>query len=345
MRAWLAWSALVAAAAALPTIASAQQLRELFRKVSPSVVVVRTIEKEVARDPRDGFVSAPGLGSGVIVSTDGKVLTAAHVVQTADRVGVQLVDGRLLPARVIGSVERADVAVLQLEQVPAGLVAASLADSDLLEVGDEIFIVGAPYGIDHTLTAGHVGGRHSPPALVGGIKVDLLQTDAAVNEGNSGGPMFDMSGNVVGIVSSILTKSGGFEGLSFAVSSNTARKLLLGRATFWTGADAVLVTDDLAKMLNVPQPAGLLVQHVAAGSPASEIGLHAGSARISIAGQELLVGGDIVLEIGGIRVTPDPQVFDRIQSYLTAIKAGDLVAVKVLRAGEILTLSARPLRR
>jgi S1-C subfamily serine protease len=330
--------------AALWMPAGAQQLRELFRRVSPSVVVVRTIEKEVAREPQGGFVSAPGLGSGVIVTADGKVLTAAHVVQTADRVAVQLVDGRLLPAHVIGSAERADVAVLQLEQVPADLVPAKLGNSDLLDVGDAIFIIGAPYGIGHTLTAGHIGGRRSPPGLVGGNRVDLLQTDASVNEGNSGGPMFDMTGQVVGIVSHILSRSGGFEGLSFAVSSNTAQKLLLGRATFWTGADAVLLTGDAAKLLNVPQSAGLLVQHVAAGSPAAELGVRAGVVRITIAGEELLAGGDIVLDVGGIPVTADPNMFERIHGYLSALKPGDPIAVKVLRGGQVLTLSARARR-
>src|SRR6266478_6634063 len=177
MRAVVFVSLTVVVSAAGPARADAQRLRELFRKVNPSVVVVRTLEKVPARE---GMLDAPGLGSGVLVSRDGKVLTAAHVVQTSGHVVVEFMDGRLVPARVIGSVVRADVAALQLEQVPSDVAPAKLGDSDRLEVGDDLFIIGAPYGIGHTLTAGHMSGRRTAGGMIGGIRLELLQTDAAV---------------------------------------------------------------------------------------------------------------------------------------------------------------------
>src|SRR5882672_171311 len=305
----------------LPTGSGAAQLRELFKRVNASVVEVRTVERTLAALPQGGFVREPGLGSGVLISADGKVLTAAHVVQTSDR-----------------------VAVLQLEQVPPGILPAKLADSDASEVGDEVFIIGAPYGIGHSLSAGHIGGRRAPGAMVDGVPLEVLQTDAAVNVGNSGGPMFNMEGKVVGIVSHILSRSGGFEGLGFAVTSNMAKKLLLERAIFWTGVDAVLLSEDLARLFNLPQPAGLLIQRIAEDSPAVDWGIRAGTLRITVAGQELLAGGDIILVLGGIEVSADAASFDRIYGYLTTLKPGDMVAVRVLRDGKVITLSGRARR-
>jgi serine protease Do len=325
----------------LSASSEAAQLRELFRRVNASVVEVRTLEKTPAPPGQGGFVRFSGVGSGVLISADGKVLTAAHVVQTSDLVAVQFVDGTVSRARVAGSIQRADLAVLQLEQVPPGVAPAKLADSDTLEVGDEVFVVGAPYGIGHSLSAGHIGGRRAAGAMVSGVPLELFQTDASINQGNSGGPMFNMNGQVVGIVSQILSRSGGFEGLGFAVTSNVAQKLLLGRATFWTGIDAILLTDDLARVFNVPQPAGLLVQRIAESSPAVDVGLRPGGLRLTVAGQEMLAGGDIILEVGGIAVSADGASFDRMYGYLTSLKPGDAIEVRVLRDGKVIALSGR----
>jgi len=319
-----------------PARADGRRLRDLFRKVSASVVVVRTTQKVPAPE---GFIEAPGLGSGVVVSTNGKILTAAHVVQGTGRVTVEFMNGEQVPARVIGAVERADVAALQLERVPPDLVAARLGDSDQLDVGDDLFVIGAPYGIGHTLTAGHMSGRRATGGMISGVRLELLQTDAAVNAGNSGGPVFNLDGEVVGIVSHILSRSAGFEGLSFAVTSNVARQLLLGRPTFWTGVDAVLLTDQVATVFNLPQPAGLLVQHVADGSPAAALGIRAGSLPLTIGGEALIGGGDVVLEVGGTTVSADQGSFDKIFGYLSALKPGDPVTVKVLRDGRVVPLT------
>src|SRR6185503_2655483 len=174
---------------------NAQQLRDAFRKVSQSVVIVRTKRIEVNASAEDPMSIVEGLGSGVLVSSDGKVLTAAHVVETAAVASVEFPDGQLIPARVIGSDVQSDVALLQLSQLPKGISPAILGDSDKVEVGDQIFVIGAPFGIGQTLTAGHLSGRHRLNKNENGA-VEFLQTDAAINGGNSGGPMFNMDGHV-----------------------------------------------------------------------------------------------------------------------------------------------------
>ncbi len=320
--------------------ADAQQLSELFRKVSPSVVLVRTLERGVARDPSTGLMAIPGLGSGVLISADGKIMTAAHVVQTADKVAVQFIDGKLYPAHVVASSLRADVALLQLDQFPIALSPARLGNSDSLQVGDEIIVIGAPYGLGHSLTAGHVSGRIAGGDIVSGGPMEVIQTDAAINMGNSGGPMFNMNGEVVGIVSRILTQSGGFEGLGFAVSSKVADRVLLTAKAFWSGIDFVLLQDTLAQVFNLPQSAGLLVQQVAQGSPAALLGIRAGTWNAKIGSADLLVGGDIVLDVAGIAITPNGGSLEQIQGYLSRLRVGDTMKVNVLRGGKVVHLAA-----
>jgi S1-C subfamily serine protease len=320
--------------------AHAQQLRELFRRVSPSVVVIRTVERGLAPDPEAGLTAFPGQGSGVVISADGKIMTAAHVVQTADRVAVEFKDGKLYPARIVASSDRADVALLQLDQVPSGISPARLGDADKLEVGDQLIVIGAPYGLSHTLTVGHLSGRLSEGGIVNGVPMQLLQTDAAINMGNSGGPMLNLDGEVVGIVSSILSQSGGFEGVGFAVSVNVAQKVLLATGSFWSGVDGFLLQDTLARIFNLPQPAGLLVQRVAAGSPAAALGLQAGTMRATIGADELVVGGDIILDVGGIEIAPGGTSIDRMQAMLVKLRPGDSLTAKVLRGGKVVALSA-----
>jgi S1-C subfamily serine protease len=172
-----------------------------------------------------GLVSSRGLGSGIIVSADGSVLTAAHVVQAADRVGVELGDGRRFLARIVASSPRGDVALLKMENPPPDLVPAPLGNSDSLMTGDEVVVIGAPYGLGSSLSVGHVGGRLKPRQSVGGVPLEFIQTDAHISRGNSGGPMFNLRGEVVGIVSWMLSESGGYEGLGFAVSVNVAKRL------------------------------------------------------------------------------------------------------------------------
>ncbi|MEX0590103.1 MAG: trypsin-like peptidase domain-containing protein, partial [Xanthobacteraceae bacterium] len=206
----------------------------MFDRVSRSVVVIRTLERKVAASGDRQLMSVPGQGSGVIISADGKVLTAAHVVDVAEAIHVEFPGGRRISARVIASEPDADVSLLQLQQVPTDAVVARVGDSDRVRIGEQVFIVGAPYGISHTLTVGYVSGRHQPGRVWDRFTLaEFLQTDAAINQGNSGGPMFNMAGEVIGVVSHNISKSGGSEGLGFVVTSNLALDILQGRRARW----------------------------------------------------------------------------------------------------------------
>ena len=314
-------------------------MSEIFKKANPSVVVVLTREKEIGPAGDAQPVSVAGVGSGVLVSNDGKVLTAAHVVQTADAIVVELLTGEILRARVVSSEPAADMALLQLERAPTAPLAARLGDSDAVEVGDEVFVVGAPLGMGHTLTVGHVSARRGPDAGASGLSLaEFFQTDAAINVGDSGGPLFNMAGEVIGIVSHILSHSGGSEGLGFAVTSNVARQLMLEEKSFWSGLSGYMISGDLAQVLNLPDPgAGLMVQRIASGSPAERIGLRAGTVRATIGDDDLIVGGDIILAVQGVSLA-DPGGYSLVRRKVRELTPGEPIVVTVLRAGRTLDL-------
>lgn len=313
--------------------AEAQTLGQVFKRVSPSVVVVRTREREVAGGGQRQTVNVAGVGSGVLVSGDGKVMTAAHLVHAADEIAVEFLDGEIVEAWVIASEPEADVSLLQLERTPHRVIVAKLGDSGKVDVGDQVFIVGAPYGIGHTLTVGHISARHKPDTVYSEFSLaEFLQTDAAINQGNSGGPMFNMAGEVIGIVSHIISKSGGFEGLGFVVTSNLARRLLIERKALWTGMEGYVLAGDLARVFNVPQPVGVLVQRVAERSPAMLMGLRGGTIQATIDGKTLTVGGDIILAVQGIPIE-DRSSYERVQERLSRLHPGAEVTITVLREG------------
>jgi S1-C subfamily serine protease len=316
-----------------------RSVADIFKEVNGSVTVIAAVHK--VSSVTAGIRQTMGLGSvgcGVLVSKSGKVITSAHLVDTADQIKVKLLSGEIVGARVAASAPFADISLLQLESVPEQVSVAKLGDSEKVQVGDEVFVVGAPYGLSHTLTVGHISARRQPNTVSGGFETaEFFQTDAAINQGNSGGPLFNMSGEVIGIASHILTTSGGFEGLGFAVTSNTVRRLLLEQQSFWFGLDGVVLEDELATVFNLPQPMGFLVQEVAENSPASRLGLQPGGIKSQIGSNGMLLGGDIILEVVGIQVSED--CYQKIQNRLSHMKPEDIITVKVLRAGRILQLS------
>jgi S1-C subfamily serine protease len=325
------------------------EVTETYKRVRDSVVVLRTVQKEVVEQgPRKKVVGVRGLGSGVLVKVPGKngeevrVLTAAHVVQAADFVHVELPGGKVTTGKVVSSVPQADVALLRLDRVPEGLTTVPMADSDSAQVGDRVMVVGAPYGLSHTLTVGHVSARRKQQQVVGVFEeLELIQTDAAINQGNSGGPLFNMKGEVLGIVSHILSQSGGFEGMGFAVTSNLTKRLLLDEAAPWSGIDGLLVGGDLGAALNVPQAAGILVQRVALGSMASKMGIRPGTLPAVIEGRSVLLGGDVILAVAGTTLEPDRTSWSTIRGHLRKLEPGAAVEVTVLRAGKKVNLKGR----
>jgi len=319
-------------AAEKPTIS------DLFVEVDGAVVEIAIVQQVVADQGPARRVSSGGLGSGFLISADGLIVTAAHVVQVADEVSVRFVTGDVVTAKIVASDPSADVALIKAERVPAGIEPVILGDSDSAKVGDQVFVIGAPFGIAHSLTAGHVSARRTPSQLFGGFEqVEILQTDTAINQGNSGGPMFNMRGEAIGIVSHILSSTGGFEGVGFVITSNLARRVLLDDPSPWTGLDGVLIEGPMARALNLPQQAGILVESVAAGSPASAIGLHAGSLKAQIGGQSFNLGGDVILAINGV-IIGTPQFSQRIHEKNRSLTGDDQFVLRVLREGNVIEL-------
>ena len=332
---------LVIAAALLTLTGSidAQTVGDVFRKANPSVVVIRAKGSDV--EGAGGLTRFNETGSGVLISADGKVMTAAHVVHAMDDITVEFLGGETVPARVVSSEPAADLSLLQLARVPKGVVVASMADSDSVRVGDPVVIIGAPYGLSHSMSAGWISARwpantvyHSMPLAA------FLQTNATINTGNSGGPMFNMAGEVIGIVSHNISKSGGSEGLGFVVTINTGKKLLLERPSFWSGLEGRLISGPIAQILNLPQPTGYLVKSVARGSAGDSVGLRGGTVLATIMGEQLVVGGDIILAVQGI---PVGEVTDhrRVRDLLEAVPPGGEFRMTVLRLGQTIELKGR----
>ena len=316
-------------------VAEAQNLNDLFSKVNPSVVVIRARGRDVSNV---GITRFSETGSGVLVTADGKVMTAAHVVNAMDEITVEALGGASVPARIIASEPGADLSLLQLERVPAEMKASPMADSRTVKVGDQVMIIGAPYGLAHSMSVGWISARWAPNTVYKSMPLaEFFQTTATINTGNSGGPMFNMAGEVIGIVSHNISKSGGSEGLGFVVTINTAKKLLLEHKSFWSGLDGTMLTGDLAAIFNLPEPAGFLVKTVAQGSSGWDMGLLGGDKIATIGGQQIAVGGDVILAVDDMPVGSDDNI-EKIRNRLAAEPAGTPFKMKVLRAGKIVVL-------
>lgn len=307
---------------------------DLYEQNSDSVVTVHTVSTGPPQNPSQ---VQQGLGSGVLISED-ELLTAAHVVDGAQRIVVRFKDGFQSKASVVASIAASDIALLKLDTLHPSPTIAKLADSDNTRVGSPVFVIGAPFGISQTLSVGHLSGRMQRGEMAGGAPIEFLQTDTAINTGNSGGPMFNVDGEVIGIVSFILTKSGGFDGIGFATSSNTAQQALLESSGILAGFEGVMLSPEVASLLNIPAP-GLLIHRVAKDSIADKAGLKAGMVPASIAGQNIFLGGDVILEINGL-VCETPHDFQLVQDSTLGLSSNDSYSIKVFRDGEIVELLA-----
>ena len=321
-------------------LAQGRDFSRIFTKVDPAIVVIETSETNLEFSGK-GVVqtTSRGLGSGVIVSNTGQILTASHVVHDANELTVELYDGRRLKARVLASVISADLAIIELIDPPENLTVAKLGDSDEIRIGEEVFVIGAPYGLEHTLTTGNLSGRRIQTDGVVFPKVEFLQTDAPINQGNSGGPMFNIRGEVIGIVSYIQSQSGGNEGLGFAASINMAKDVIIDQRALWWGMRYLPLNETMLRMLNVADYSeGLMVQSVAKGSLAAELGVKPGLLPVLLGDQQIFLGGDVILEIGGHAFYSTQKGFLRIQDYLKDKSSGDEIEVTVYRAGKKLIL-------
>ena len=260
---------------------------------------------------------AQSLGSGFIIEASGVILTNAHVVKDAESITVRLQDKRELPAKVLGMDERSDVAVLKIEA--SGLPVARLGNSDQVEVGEWVLAIGSPFGLDFTATQGIVSAlaRNLPDDTY----VPFIQTDAAVNPGNSGGPLFNTKGEVIGINSQIYSRSGGYMGLSFAIPINTATQVAEQLRAHgevvrgWLGVMIQPIDGDLAKSFGLDRPRGALVAQVQADSPAAKAGIKS---------------GDVILKFNGQPIDSTAQ----LPAKVAATAVGSKVEVLILRDGK-----------
>jgi len=317
---------------------SAQSLADLFEANKHSVVTIYVAESLSTGegDPRT-FASSMGMGSGVLVRED-VVLTASHVVGNAEEIMVQFYNGEIMSAKTFRKAREADVALIRLERPLPNAKVAIIGDSDETRIGDDIFVIGAPLGLPYSLSRGVISGRHSEDNVYNdGKLLEYFQTDASINTGNSGGPMFNYKGEVIGIVSSILSRSGGFEGIGFAATSNVAKAILTERSSRFFGIEASLLSYEMARMLNVPQESGWMVQHVVQDSPAGQVGVKGGFLNVTIGEEEVLLGGDIILQVDDIQITGEESLL-KLMAYLNNVNSTVTHVIKVLRAGEIIEL-------
>jgi serine protease Do len=253
--------------------------------------------------PRDREFQSQSLGSGFIISQDGYILTNAHVVETAEEITVKLTDKREFKAKVIGADRRTDIALIKIDA--ANLPAVRFGDPNRLKVGEWVLAIGSPFGFENTVTAGIVSakGRSLPQENY----VPFIQTDVAVNPGNSGGPLFNLRGEVVGINSQIYSRTGGFMGLSFAIPIDVANDIAAqlrttGKVT--RGRIGVViqpVSKELADGFGLPKPQGALVNSVEKGGPADKAGIEAGDVILRFDGKAVNASEDLPRIVGAIK--------------------------------------------
>ena len=265
---------------------------EFFRRFMP----------QVPGQPPQEF-STRSLGSGFVISADGYILTNAHVVDGADEITVRLIDKREFKAKVIGADKRTDVALIKIEA--SGLPVVKLGDPNKLKVGEWVLAIGSPFGFDNTVTAGIVSGKAR--SLPQENLVPFIQTDAAVNPGNSGGPLFNMRGEVVGINSQIYSRTGGYMGLSFAIPIDIALDVqtqLRSSGRVSRGRIGVViqeVTKELADSFGLPKPYGALVNAVEKGGPAEKAGIEASDIIIKFDGKNVGSSNELPRIVGATR--------------------------------------------
>lgn len=279
------------------------------RQVAPAVVniytkrVVRAAASPLFADPffRRFFGDVPGmsqervqrsLGSGVLIAADGTVVTNHHVIKDADEVTVVLSDRREFEARIVGSDDRTDLAVLKIDGGRESFPTLTLGDSDAIEVGDVVMAVGNPFGVGQTVTQGIVSALARTNVGVSDVQ-SFIQTDAAINPGNSGGALVDLQGRLIGINTAIYSKDGGSNGIGFAIPTALVRQVAASIAKGgkvvrpWLGASGQAVTADLAQALKLPRPIGVLVNHIHGESPAARGGLADGDIIVAVEGREV----------------------------------------------------------
>jgi len=318
-------------------------LVQIFEMAEPGVVQIN-VKKEVQD------ITGAGLGSGFVYDTKGHIITNAHVIDSAGEVVVTFLDGRSYVANVIGTDQDTDLAVIRVEASRSTLHPLPIGDSSRMKIGEPIAAIGNPFGLSGSMTSGIVSqvGRLLPQASGFSIP-DIIQTDAAINRGNSGGPLINMKGEIIGVNTAIQSTTGEFTGIGFAVPSNTISKIvpiLIAEGEYkhpWLGVRGVDIGPDYADVLSLADARGFLIISVIEDSPASKSGLQGATETVEDGGQTFRIGGDIVVSVDGNEVRKIEDILIHLQREKAV---GDTIELEILRDGLIrnmtIALEERP---
>ena len=319
---------------------------EIYKRDAPGVV-----EITVTTQTNSGVFGQSGTseaqGSGFVYDTQGDIVTDQHVVAGANSISVKFSNGATYKATLVGSDASSDLAVIKVNAPAPLLHPLSLADSSTVSVGDSVVAIGSPFGLQGTITEGIVSALHRDITAPNNFTItDTIQTDAAINHGNSGGVLLNSSGQVIGVTAQIDSESGGNDGVGFAIPSNTVRSIvsqLIGggsvqRASL--GVHIQTIPSDAASALNVP--AGVELTSVVSGSPAAKAGLEGSTGSQVVNGQSYVTGGDVITQVDGHAVTSA----DTLQTEIAGRKPGSKVTLTIVRNGATktvtVTLGTRP---
>jgi putative serine protease PepD len=328
-------------------------IRDIYTRSAPGVVqVTSTSFVNVPSDPFFGDLfptrqRQQSLGSGFVIDKAGHIVTNFHVVSGAKRVSVSFSNGASTKASVVGTDPSSDLAVLKIDASARAFTPLPIGNSDNMHVGDPVVAIGNPFGLDRTVTAGIVSAIQRAITAPNGYTIDhVIQTDAAINHGNSGGPLLNTRGRVIGVNSQIETGdsgSSGNVGVGFAIPSNTVKTVIAqlireGRVDrAFIGISATPITRDLARVFRLAVSKGLLVQSVQPGSGAASAGLKAGTTQVVLAGESYNLGGDIIVQADGNPIAS----LDRLRDVVAAKKPGDNLRLVVYRAGKKTTVQVK----
>ncbi len=307
----------------------------IYKLAAPAVanIVTRTVEYDFFFNP----VPVEGAGSGFVIDADGHILTNYHVVQGAQTIEVTLGDQSRYKAKYIGADTTNDIALIQIDPKGHKVAPLTLGDSRTLQVGQRVLAIGNPFGFQSTLTTGVVSSLGRTVQTDENTLIDeAIQTDAAINRGNSGGPLLNSHGEVIGINSAIYSPSGTAAGIGFAIPINTARRVAedlitkgrVIRASF--GAEGRTLWPGLADALNLPVQQGILIERVTPSGPAEQAGIRGGTRSVLAGMRELRIGGDVLIAINGKQITSQSD----LNLLLNRSKPGDTVTVTVIRDGK-----------
>lgn len=317
---------------ALGRLPDEQNNVDVYQRCNPAVVNITAVT--LTRDFFFEIVPQKGVGSGAIIRSDGYIVTNDHVVGNAQNVEVTLADKSQFPAKVVGSDPDSDLAVLKIDPKGKKLVALEYANADSLAVGQKVLAIGNPFGLGGSLTVGVISslGRDIRTQTDRLIK-DIIQTDAAINPGNSGGPLMDSTGKVIGINAQIVSRSGGSEGIGFAINVKTVKKITEQLIQFGRvlrpdlGIEGVGLSPALFSSLGIPTPRGVMVTEVYRESAAKDVGLRPADRELVTGFRRIPIGGDVIFKIDEAPISTMRDIFD----YLAEKKIGDSVVVHFVR--------------